>query len=85
VPRRPSTGRWSSSSRLVTYIDALTASATSLYASPQVASLLGNSVDEWLTDPEFFPRLLHPDDRDWIPALVEHCNATTEPFRASTA
>jgi len=32
-------------------------SATSLYASPQVESLLGYSVDEWLSDPEFFPKL----------------------------
>jgi diguanylate cyclase (GGDEF)-like protein/PAS domain S-box-containing protein len=67
---------------LVTYIDALTASATSLYASPQVESLLGYSVDEWLEDPEFFPKLLHPDDRERILALVEHCNETADLFRA---
>jgi diguanylate cyclase (GGDEF)-like protein/PAS domain S-box-containing protein len=67
---------------LVTYIDALTASATSLYASPQVQSLLGYSVEEWLTDPEFFPKLLHPDDRERILALVDHCNETADPFRA---
>src|SRR4051794_1440381 len=67
---------------LVTYIDALTESATSLYASPQVQSLLGYSVDEWLSDPEFFPKLLHPGDRDRILALVAHCNETAEPFEA---
>src|SRR3954447_20298153 len=67
---------------LVTYIDALTESATSLYASPQVESLLGYSVDEWLGDPEFFPKLLHPDDRERILALVAHCNETAEPFEA---
>ena len=67
---------------LVTYIDALTESATSLYASPQVESLLGYSVDEWLSDPEFFPKLLHPDDRERILALVAHCNETAEPFEA---
>jgi diguanylate cyclase (GGDEF)-like protein/PAS domain S-box-containing protein len=67
---------------LVTYIDALTASATSLYASPQVQVLLGYSVDEWLADPEFFPKLLHPGDRDRILALVDHCNETADPFRA---
>src|SRR3954454_25309600 len=67
---------------LVTYIDALTESATSLYASPQVESLLGYSVEEWLGDPEFFPKLLHPDDRDRILALVAHCNETAEPFEA---
>jgi diguanylate cyclase (GGDEF)-like protein/PAS domain S-box-containing protein len=67
---------------LVTYIDALTASATSLYASPQVEPLLGYSVDEWLSDPEFFPKLLHPEDRDRILDLVDHCNETADPFRA---
>jgi diguanylate cyclase (GGDEF)-like protein/PAS domain S-box-containing protein len=67
---------------LVTYIDALTASATSLYASPQVEPLLGYSVDEWLSDPEFFPKLLHPEDRDRILQLVDHCNETADPFRA---
>ena len=67
---------------LVTYIDALTASATSLYASPQVKALLGYSVDDWLTDPEFFPKLLHPDDRERVLALVEHCNSTGELFKA---
>jgi diguanylate cyclase (GGDEF)-like protein/PAS domain S-box-containing protein len=67
---------------LVTYIDALTASATSLYASPQVEPLLGYSVDEWLSDADFFPKLLHPDDRDRILALVDHCNETADPFRA---
>jgi diguanylate cyclase (GGDEF)-like protein/PAS domain S-box-containing protein len=67
---------------LVTYIDALTASATSLYASPQVEALLGYSVDDWLTDPEFFPKLLHPGDRERILALIEHCNTTGELFKA---
>jgi diguanylate cyclase (GGDEF)-like protein/PAS domain S-box-containing protein len=67
---------------LVTYIDALTASATSLYASPQVEPLLGYTVDDWLTDPEFFPKLLHPDDRQRILDLVDHCNETADPFRA---
>jgi diguanylate cyclase (GGDEF)-like protein/PAS domain S-box-containing protein len=66
---------------LVTYIDALTATATSLYVSPQIETLLGYSVDEWLTDPEFFPKLLHPEDRDRILALVDHCNVTADPFR----
>src|SRR3954451_6158547 len=67
---------------LVTYIDALTESATSLYASPQVEGLLGYSVDEWLTDPEFFPKLLHPGDRERILALIEHCNSTGDLFKA---
>jgi diguanylate cyclase (GGDEF)-like protein/PAS domain S-box-containing protein len=67
---------------LVTYIDALTASASSLYVSPQVESLLGYTVEEWLTDPEFFPKLLHPEDYDRIMELVDHCNNSGERFNA---
>ena len=66
---------------LVTYIDAITATATALYASPQVETLLGYTVEEWLADPEFFPKLLHPDDRERVLAHVEHCNATGDLFR----
>jgi diguanylate cyclase (GGDEF)-like protein len=39
-------------------------------------------VQEWLDDPEFFAKLLHPDDRDRILTQVDHCNRTAEPFRA---
>jgi diguanylate cyclase (GGDEF)-like protein/PAS domain S-box-containing protein len=67
---------------LVTYIDALTPTATAIYASPQVESLLGYSVQEWLDDPEFFAKLLHPDDRERVLAQVDHCNTTAEPFRS---
>lgn len=67
---------------LVTYIDELTPTATSIYASPQVESLLGYSVQEWLDDPEFFAKLLHPDDRDRVLTQVDHCNRTAEPFHA---
>jgi diguanylate cyclase (GGDEF)-like protein/PAS domain S-box-containing protein len=67
---------------LVTYIDELTPTATSIYTSPQVESLLGYTVQEWLDDPEFFAKLLHPEDRDRILAQVDHCNRTAEPFQA---
>jgi diguanylate cyclase (GGDEF)-like protein/PAS domain S-box-containing protein len=67
---------------LVTYIDALSATASGLYASPQIRALLGYSPDMWIDDPEIFVRVLHPDDRNWVLALVDHCNRTAEPFRA---
>jgi diguanylate cyclase (GGDEF)-like protein/PAS domain S-box-containing protein len=65
---------------LVTYIDALTPTATSLYASPQVEALLGYGVEEWLSDPEFFAKILHPDDREHVLALVDECNRTGKRF-----
>ncbi len=67
---------------LVTYIDALTATASGIYASPQIESLLGYTSDEWIDDPEIFAKLLHPDDRERVLALVDHCNNTGAPFRA---
>ena len=67
---------------LVTYIDALTATASGIYASPQIESLLGYSADAWIGDPEIFAKLLHPDDRERVLALVDHCNTTGAPFRA---
>ncbi len=67
---------------LVTYIDALTATASGLFASPQIQSLLGYSPEEWIGDPEMFVKLLHPDDRERVLSLVDHCNRTAEPFRS---
>jgi diguanylate cyclase (GGDEF)-like protein/PAS domain S-box-containing protein len=67
---------------LVTYVDALTETATSMYMSPQVEALLDYPVTDWMEDPEFFAKLLHPDDRDRVLALVDHCNRTADPFLA---
>ena len=65
---------------LVTYLDNLDDSSSAVYMSPQVESLLGYSVQEWLDDPELFPRLLHPADRERVMAEVRRCNRTGDPF-----
>jgi len=65
---------------LVTYIDSLTDSAANLYSSPQIKDLLGYTPEEWQADGDIFPRILHPDDRERVLALVAHCNATGDPF-----
>ncbi len=51
---------------LVTYVDELNAASTTIYVSPQVEQLLGYPVEAWHDDPEFFPRILHPDDRERV-------------------
>ncbi|HTG47201.1 MAG TPA: EAL domain-containing protein [Actinomycetota bacterium] len=65
----------------VTYIDAIDDSASSIYVSPQIETLLGYAPEEWCADPELWPRALHPDDR--ARALAENArhNETGEPFR----
>jgi PAS domain S-box-containing protein len=51
---------------LVTYIVRLDAAGSCVYISPQVEELLGYSVEEWLSDSDLFPSLLHPDDRERV-------------------
>jgi PAS domain S-box-containing protein len=48
----------------VTHISALDETASTIYISPQVEQLLGYTPEEWMADPELWPRLLHADDRD---------------------
>jgi PAS domain S-box-containing protein len=53
-----------------------------LYMSPQIEAMFGYSPEEWMSDPELFPRLLYPDDREAVLAEDERTEATGEPFRA---
>ena len=64
----------------VTYIDAANEQAAAVYVSPQIERLLGYSQQEWLADPDLWPKILHPDDR--ARALAENArhNETGEPF-----
>jgi PAS domain S-box-containing protein len=55
---------------LVTYIDELNESSSAIYMSPQIEPILGYSPEEWTADPDLFPKLLHPEDRERV--LEEH-------------
>jgi PAS domain S-box-containing protein len=58
---------------LVTYIDRLDAWSSSVFISPQIETILGYPAQDWLDDPRFYPKVLHPDDRDRV--LAEHADA----------
>ena len=64
----------------VTYIDALDDAASTLYMSPQVEALLGYAPDEWMSDPDLWLRILHPDDRARASAENQRHNETGESF-----
>jgi PAS domain S-box-containing protein len=69
----------------ITYIEAIDyeeRSTNLLYASPQIEDMFGYSPDEWISDPELFPRLLHPDDRERVLAEDELTDKSGEPFRS---
>jgi diguanylate cyclase (GGDEF)-like protein/PAS domain S-box-containing protein len=64
----------------ITYIDAANEQASAIYVSPQIEAVLGYSQREWLNDPDLWPKILHPDDRDRAIAENARQNETGEPF-----
>ena len=64
----------------IVYIDAPDATASTIYMSPQVEHLTGYAAQEWYDDPELWPKLIHPDDRERALAENERHNETGEPF-----
>jgi diguanylate cyclase (GGDEF)-like protein/PAS domain S-box-containing protein len=67
---------------VVTYVDAIDRSSTTLYVSPQVEEILGYSPEEWISDPRLWEKLLHPDDRERVLGENLRTNDTGEPFKA---
>ncbi len=65
----------------VVYIDGLDDTASSVYMSPQIEALTGYSAQEWLADPDLWPKLLHPEDRDAALEATSRHNETGEPFK----
>ncbi len=67
---------------LATYIDAIDATSSNIYTSPQIEKLLGYAREEWLANPDLFPRTLHPDDRERVLAEHDRAHETGEPLRS---
>ncbi len=67
---------------VVTYVDAVDRSSSTLYISPQVEDILGYSPEEWTSDPRLWEKLLHPDDRERVLTENLRTNETGEPFKA---
>ena len=65
---------------LVVYVDELTDNAANIYTSPQVEQLLGYSMEEWISDPDLFVDILHPDDRERVLGEIKRTNASGERF-----
>jgi PAS domain S-box-containing protein len=51
-----------------------------LYVSPQIETMLGHPSDRWLTDPDLWRSILHPDDRERAIAELRSAYRTGEPF-----
>src|SRR5512134_2797618 len=67
-------------SPVIVYMDGLDDTASTLYISPQIGQLTGYAAEEWRGDPELWPRILHPEDRERALAATARHNETGEPF-----
>jgi len=47
----------------IVYVDLADDSMVTSYVSPQIASILGVTAQEYMDDPDLWARMLHPDDR----------------------
>src|SRR5439155_17948526 len=52
-----------------TYVDDV--DGTPLYASPQIATIYGCTLDQWMSDTKFWLERVHPDDLEQVDAWYE--------------
>lgn len=64
----------------ITHISRPDATSSTIYISPQAGRILGYPPHEWETDPELWPRILHPEDRERALAANERLIRDGEPF-----
>lgn len=65
---------------LTVYVDRVDASSSNIYTSPQIEPLLGYSTEDWISDPNLFVKVLHPEDRERVLAAHSRTHATGEPL-----
>ncbi len=67
---------------MIAYVNAAESMSDTLYISPQIESILGYTVDEWLEDPKFWQKLIHPDDKVAVLSKMEEVGLTGQLFNA---
>jgi PAS domain S-box-containing protein len=65
---------------LVMYVTRLDETSSCVYMSPQIEDLVGYTPLECMSDPEFFVKILHPDDRERTLAAHRQAYAAGESF-----
>ena len=65
---------------LIAYIDGADPTSPNMWVSRQSTQMLGYTPEEWISRPDFFLTILHPDDRERVVAGTAHTIATGEPL-----
>ncbi|MFP4056595.1 MAG: PAS domain S-box protein [Candidatus Brocadiia bacterium] len=64
----------------IMYVAQLDETSTTLYASPQVETILGFSQEDYAAQPQIWLQRLHPEDRDRVLEAVAETHKTGEPL-----
>ena len=65
---------------IIVYINPVDRLTTTTYVSPQIQTILGYRPEEWVADPEFWQKRIHPDDREAVLVNIERSDLTGMPF-----
>jgi PAS domain S-box-containing protein len=65
-----------------TYVHAAGERDVLLYASPQMGTMLGYRIQDWLSEPGLFLRLVHEDDRERVGAEITRTSENGTPLRS---
>jgi PAS domain S-box-containing protein len=65
----------------IVYIDSHERLPRTLYASPQVTDTIGYTPQEWMDEPNLWPKSIHPFDRERVLADWHRAVETRTPFR----
>src|SRR5439155_19696953 len=64
----------------VLYIDGVHTGDAMIDVGPGIVELLGISREEWLSEPEGWRDLMHPDDLERVAASSDHSGVSGDPF-----
>jgi PAS domain S-box-containing protein len=65
----------------IVYVDKLDGKGTTFFISPQIESILGISVEEWLSsDTSLWLGLIHPEDRPRVEQTYQQMTETNRPY-----
>lgn len=64
----------------VVYSDRPDIHSSNIYSSPYIEQLTGYTQQEWMTIPDLWERIVHPQDRERVCSEHERTNRTGEPF-----
>ena len=63
------------------YTDAVDASSTTLFISPQIEWMTGYTAEEWIANPSLWINMVHPEDRPKVEREHVRTNQTGDPFQ----